>query len=377
MGSKPKQISASRSSAILGLNPYRTEIEIWQEMIEEEYPGYNAEHNLKMPEQKDNPAMRWGLAFEDAICELAEKNFYQKNGKNIVQIDKIKKPRPNFIDENQPAEKIIIEGKRWEKIIGQIIDRERFFKKKKIITCHIDGKYSRTKILHEGKTTSYFYWKENFGEPGTDRIPIMYQSQAQHQLICTGADEVILSVLIFPRRAEEWEKIGWKPQQWEDMSWSIEKWENEVWQNEKRIDIMNWATTLDQMGYFQQYSVKKNIEVQQQMIAFYQWWWEKHIVEKKQPSVSNYDDIRRLWTSPCGTIVASEQLERWCKEYRDLGVELGSTGEMAKRREHLKVMILEEMRRTDSMVDDDSRDKTILRDRGGNKLLSFNGKVLR
>ncbi len=178
MGSKPIGISASRASTIMGINPWSSELEVWQKIMEEVEPGFNAANNYEYPVFEETAQIRWGNAFEDAVIKLAE----DKAGKKIF-------------------------------------DREKLYKYNKFITCHIDGRYQDILSdeiimtrLSEGKTTSFFYWKDNFGDPGTDKIPVQYQSQCQHQMLCTGAEKVILSVLVFPRRVDDWEAMGILPQ---------------------------------------------------------------------------------------------------------------------------------------------------------------------
>jgi len=332
MGSKPIGISASRSSTIMGLNPWQSELEVWQKIMEEREPGFNAANNYELPVFEETAAIRWGNAFEDAVCKLAE----EKN--------------------------------------GLISDREKLFKYNKHTTCHIDGQYFELKegVLHEGKTTSIFYFNDNFGEPGTAKVPAQYQAQCQHQMLCTGAEKVILSVLVFPRRVDDWEDMGWETIQ-EPMNWYLCN------KNDKENPIfpLEWARTLNEMGYFHQYEIPANKETQKMMLEYYENWWEDHIIARRPPEPKYYADIKRIWRAPVGTIIATNQLERWCKEYKDIGVELGVKGPLTKRREQLKMLLLKSMMKLDGDVDEDSRDKTVLRSKTGDKLLSYSGKVFR
>ncbi len=67
-----------------------------------------------------------------------------------------------------------------------------------------------------------------------------------------------------------------------------------------------------------------------------------------------------------------------CKSYREKRqFEISPRGRLGKRREELKVLILKSMRSSDSQLDDESREKTVLRDRQGRKLAQFDGKTFR
>ena len=78
MGSKPIGISASRSSAILGVSKYKTPLEIWLEMKEIDKPGFCKKNGYTLPESavidcwaepRDprHASMRWGLALEGGV----------------------------------------------------------------------------------------------------------------------------------------------------------------------------------------------------------------------------------------------------------------------------------------------------------------------
>jgi len=340
LGSTPSGISGSRAAAVLGLSEWSTPFDVWQKIMEEREPGFNAKRGYTLPEFKEGAPLRWGLAFEDAIVRLSEN----------------------------------AEG-------TEIIDRERLFSVPGLdyITCHIDGAYNDISgnylKLHEAKTTSSFIYRKKWGEPGTDKIPRNYQLQVQHQMMCTGADETIVSVLVFPKMVDDWEKEGWEvfidPYDTNgNGEWIIKR------ENEAHIPDY-WAAVLSQMGYFFQYPVKRNQELIDLMLKKYISFWNYHVLTREPPEPVNYDDIKRLTPEPVGTIIANEQLERWAREYKEIGEELGSNGSLKKRREQLKVMILDWMRKQDATLDDESRDKTILMDSRGHKLVSYNGKTFR
>ncbi len=332
MGSKPIGLSASRGAAILGLSKWSTPFEVWQKICESRQPGFNEKNGYILPIYEESSVMRWGKAFEDAVIKLAEET------QNCL-----------------------------------IFEREKLFTNLKynFITCHIDGKYSDTENrLHEGKTAGFFYYKDNFGKPGTDKIPRIYQIQTQHQMLCTGADEVIVSVLIFPKSVDDWEKAGIEVKHNFAGGWFLHT-------EEHIISLNDWARVLNEMGYWATYPIKRNQKLIDLMIKKYTAFWNDHILTGVSPKPQTYDDIKRMTPEPVGTIIATPQLERWAVEYREIGKEIGGTGPLTKRRDQLKVLILDWMRAQDSILDDDSRDRTLLMDSRGHKLISFNGKVFR
>ena len=329
MGSKPNLISGSRAASILNMNNWQTSLEVWQLIMEERQPGFNKSHGYILPEFNETAVIRFGTAFENANIKITE-NVLKKN----------------------------------------ITKREHQFKKD-FLTCHVDGIIDN-KILFEGKTTSSFYFRNNFGEPGLNKLPRNYQIQIQHNLNVAGLEKAIVAVLIFPEMADKWEEMGWTATEQKLFT-------SEARENYPKISTKpyKWAQVLYQMGFWTTYHIQRNQELIDLMIEKYIAFWHNHILTGIPPEPKNYDDIKRLYNQPKGTIVASDQVERWCFEFKEIGEELGAKGILKKRREQLKVMILNWMRQQDSCIDDDSRERTILRNSRGHKLIGFNGKMLR
>jgi hypothetical protein len=319
MGSKPTGISASRGAAVLGLSPWSTPLEAWSKIMEERQPGFCLAHGIVPPEPPDNAAIRWGNAFEDSVIELAE------------------------LERKQP--------------IGA---REAFFEVAgdTPITCHVDGIYG-SKIgparkdapLHEGKTTSIFAFREKWGEPGSDRIPQEYAVQVQHQMICTGAKSAVVSVLVFPKRVEEFEAVG------------CEATSRDTWRP------ITWAVILKEMGYFHQYEIQANPSTQAEMIEAYRAFWHDNVLNETPPNPENWKDILSLYPEPKGTVIASPEQVRLATEYGQLTKEIG---EAKKQQDILKTKIMQEIKRGASHpIDDDSVEAIVLRDNSGRKLASL------
>jgi predicted phage-related endonuclease len=235
--------------------------------------------------------------------------------------------------------------------------------------------------LHEGKTASSFIFREKWGEPGTDRVPREYQIQTQHQMICTGAEKVIVSVLVFPETPEAWEKAGWEV--YRDFEHFIEgKWmqrhTNHCYNGEDEdydvVDIEarspeTWAEPLAEMGFFHQYAVEARPTLQKAMLSRYRKFWENHVIPGVPPEPENYADIRRLFPEPKTTLVVTEGIERLLSEYSQINAELK---DQEKRQDAIKTKVLDWARQQEGgAIDEDSAEALILRNGSGDKAGSF------
>lgn len=312
MGSKPQGISGSRAAAVLGVSPWKTPLEQAIEILEERRPGFCAERGIEPPPEVDNAAVRWGSAFEDALIGLAESAH-----------------------------------------MSSIRDRELFLEEKlpggADATVHLDGRYLDGAI-HEAKTTTIHTWRDSWGEPGTDRMPGYIQAQVQHQLMmCDAAglpsDLAIVSVLAWPCRTEEWEEMGHVADQ---------------------VDATRWAETLAEMGFFHQYLVESRLSLWKVMREIYAEFWG-FIKREELPPARTYDDVKRMFPEPRGTVVADEKTTRRAAEYKDLGKEIAR---LKKRRDELKAKILIPYITDSSQhpIDNDSVEALVLRDEAGRKI---------
>ena len=337
MGSTPRGISGSRAAAILGLSEWSTPLQVWQEIHEDLEPGWNASRGYLLPEREENAAMRWGLAFEDAIVSLTE----QKTGKAIT-------------------------------------DRERVFSDN-FMTCHVDGMMDieDEPVLFEGKSTNARSYYQKWGEPGTDRIPTSYACQVQHNMMLSGAEKCIVGVLVFPKMVDEWEEMGWLPKinPPDAPSWISYYLVNSETGKQERAQY--WADCLAEMGFFHTYEIAVNPTVQKSMREVYADFWQRFILGDEEPQPGCYDDVRRLFPAPIGTIIASEQVERWITEYDEIGKETSKTGTLGKRREELKTIVLDWARKQDPVMDEASREKTLIMSTNGKKLAQWDGRIFR
>jgi hypothetical protein len=359
MGSTPSKISASRGAAVLGLSEWTTPFEVWQKIMEEIHPGFNADRGYVLPVFEGNAATRWGTAFEDAVIELAE----QAAGDQIID------PEWEYgIDFN---------GNRFG---GAGVQKNEL-----PITCHIDGRYRRSckenNILHEGKTTNSRTYYKKWGSPGSDRIPQSYAIQVQHQMMCTGADSCIVSVLVFPRMVDEWEKMGItvttgkdfpgleKQGYDEPMIWAPADANPEQAHFRKHFTtVRSWAGVFAQAGYFHQYPIQADPAVQAELLKRYTEFWITHIIGETPPAPQNMDDIKRLCPEPHGTVIATEKIERASAERKGIGEE---ESRLKKRKNILSAEIMAAALECDRSVDEESCEKILILDSQGRKLHSY------
>jgi hypothetical protein len=361
MGSTPRGISASRGAAVLGLSEYMTPLEVWQRICEEREPGFNEKHGYILPEKPDSAAMRWGTAFEGAIIELAE----GETGKRILD-------RETFFSVNGYGDEPFFERRMGNELANYI-------------TCHIDGAYDDNDgtpyTLHEGKSTSAIVYREKWGQPGTDHIPRSYQVQVQHQMLCAGAEEDIVSVLEFPKTPDAWESEGWKIEPIEaagvTVNYRLIKYVDGKAALHDIFSPSQWADIFRACGYFHQYPVKANPAAQKRMVEIYREFWHNHVLTGKPPEPRNYEDIKRLFVEPVGTIVCDAAMTAWWREYDAIRKEIGSSGNAKKRQDKLRLRILERARKMDAVLDDESREKVVFRDSEGNKLGQYSKGVFR
>jgi hypothetical protein len=343
----PTGISGSRSSAILGLSKYSTPFTVWQDLMEQIHgDGWNEANGYVYEPFQGNAATEFGKAFEDSIITLTEKQME-----------------------------------------GMILNREHVYSIDDIgplVTCHVDGVFDNGNTprfkLFEGKTANNRVFGMDWGEPGTDRIPTAYQCQIQHNLLCSGLTEAVMSVLVFPATVQDFEAQGWQAHH--D---SI----NGVWflknhETEQIVDPMTWASVFAQIGNFHNYYIEAKPDTQKLLLEMYEDFWQKYVVSETPPEAVDYDDIKRQFSDPKGTLIISETdkqsgelIADAMREYKSVGREIGKAGYLSKRRDFLKTQILKFARDKTTVEDDDSQEKIVFLDETGRKLGSYDGRIFR
>lgn len=350
-------------------------------MKEEQEPGWNKKHGYLLPPPVDNPAVRWGLAFEDAIMKLVE----EKEGCEVINREKLSTKQ--------------IGG------YGGII-----------LSCHQDGQfasgYHAHPVLFEGKTTNHWAYTstrqeiidrlgddgqlENgfntirrWGEPGTDQTPQEYTVQGAVQRICTGAELVKLSVLVFPKAQQDYEDMGWTVTDRKKEGYTIFEKKSPIGEEEEIhkddeinfyrqkqgvhwFNSMYWAHALAQMGNFHTYNLPSHEALETEIIKAVTRFDRNHMQPGIPPDPSNWDDVRRLITQPVGTIIAPAPLTKKLKEISELVKSLGSTSPAQKRLDKLKletIAEIQDLQRSDPIAPPDALE--ILDPDGGDKLATL------
>jgi hypothetical protein len=197
----------------------------------------------------------------------------------------------------------------------------------------------------------------------------------------SGASEAIVSVLVFPRRPEEWESEGLSVES-HDFGDHVGYWLRRVDEHNHAlmIETIKWASVLEDMGLFHQYFVAASPTLQRTLVDAYSDFWHTYVIPEREPDITRYDDVRRAFPAPKGTIVVSEQEEAWITERRMITEEIGASGRLGKRKEELRVLTLKSIcarLKQDSVIDNESTEKVIFRNAKGDKLGSFDGKTFR
>ncbi len=213
--------------------------------------------------------------------------------------------------------------------------------------------------IHEGKTTwnRAFYsikgedyddetgeieFKRRWGEPGTDEVPEEYQVQCAVQRICTGAELVRLSVLVFPKSTQEFEELGITVSQ--ELQSVPDDWDL-IFKDEEgnfldAVHAETWAETFAQIGNFRTYNLPSNKPLESLIIEKIQEFDELYEKTELPPPATEYQDIRRACTQPMGTIIASPEMAAKAQLYSENVRQLGKRGPVAKNNEALKTEIM-------------------------------------
>lgn len=137
-------IGGSDAAAAIGLNPYKTQVDLYFEKIGQAEP-FNG-----------NERTYWGNMLEQPVANcLSEKTGF-----------KLRKHGQTLIAANHP-----------------------------FMGCHLDFKVTGQPIVVEIKTGGFFTRKD-WGASGGDEIPDQYLIQVHHQMICSGYDRAIVGVLL-------------------------------------------------------------------------------------------------------------------------------------------------------------------------------------
>lgn len=152
---RTKYLGGSDIGAILGLSRFRTPLQVWQEKVGQEVPV------------RDSMPLRFGSFAEEFIAL----EYAKQTGSTVAE-----HPEP-FLHPEHPF------------LAGHI---DRFVLEPSCPLFGGDGNLN-TKVLLECKTANPFA-KDDWGETGTDEVPMSYLVQCAWYLLLTGCDRADLAV---------------------------------------------------------------------------------------------------------------------------------------------------------------------------------------
>lgn len=158
-------IGGSDLAALLGLSPYKTPFQLWQEKTGRFQPEFS-------PEQEER--MHWGNVLEDVVA----KHYAELRGCKVQRINAQMAHRD------------------WPVIIGNV-DRVRVTEGSRARWDAEAGRVLGADAVLEVKTASAFAASDGieWGEAGTDQVPQHYWLQVQHYLGIAGLGWADLAVL--------------------------------------------------------------------------------------------------------------------------------------------------------------------------------------
>ena len=139
-------IGGSDAGSVLGLNPYRTPLDLYLEKVGDRSP----------PDLSDNESVRWGTLLEDLVA----REFADRTGLKVRR-------------RNQTLR-----------------HREHDF-----MLAHIDRHIVGEPVGLEVKTTGFFAGKA-LGDDGSDEVPDQWLAQVAHYLEVTGFDAFYIAALV-------------------------------------------------------------------------------------------------------------------------------------------------------------------------------------
>jgi predicted phage-related endonuclease len=258
MGSKPKRISASRVSALFGLNEYLTPIDLWMILCSEEYPEFEYRELVesKNAEISEKAAVKLGLEFEKYIHKYVnfpgekEKYFESPNGLNTAHLD-------NFV----------------------------------ILT--------NSNLNVELKTTSICSWRKRWSTPDINKIPREYRCQVQQQMGLSESKNTDIWCLVFPKTQEELLSLI-------DL------------QDDEKFNIVS---SLSMLGFLHKYTVEFNQEIwniiQEKSVIF----WDKYIKTVTPPPAQGFSDMKKIMKPVNGECIATPEITTKINLYNKINKE--------------------------------------------------------
>lgn len=152
-------IGGTDIGAIIGVSKFATAVDVWQRKLG------------TAPDKETTEAMYWGTVLEDVVAH----EYQRRNGVKVQRVkDMLRHPEHNWMLAN------IDRGIVCPEISGTVRWK--------------NGRLTTRKLL-EVKTANAFAASE-WGEEGSDELPLTYNAQSQWYMGVTGAEECAFAVLI-------------------------------------------------------------------------------------------------------------------------------------------------------------------------------------
>lgn len=163
-------IGGSDLAALMGLSPYKTPFQLWQEKTGRFEPDFS-------PEQEER--MHWGTVLEDVVA----RHYADAKACKVQRINtQLAHPKWPIIIGNLDRV-VLTEGSRarWDASAGRVLGAERV----------LEVKTASAYALRSNGESDTTGW----GEPGTDQIPQHYWLQVQHYMGLAGLPVADVAVL--------------------------------------------------------------------------------------------------------------------------------------------------------------------------------------
>lgn len=239
-------IGSSDVSAILGLSPYKTALQVWWDKLDTAEPN----------DQPPSKASKWGNRLEAAVAE----GFAEETGKQLSTVG-------------------LLRSTRWPWMLA---------------SC--DRRVLGEEALLECKTTSHFLaeqWKD-------DQIPDHAMLQVIHQLAVTGFDRAYVAVLI-GGQDDQYRIVERDQKAIEDLA----EMERVFWQDyvEKNVEPAAQGPDLEFLNTRRRPSADDAVLVGQDFVSLMRQW--SQLGEQKRLCERQQEDVRALMVQKLGDAKAA------------------------------------------------------------------------
>lgn len=249
-------IGGSDVAAMLGASPWKTPHQLWLEKTGREEPSVS-----------DAEAVYWGTVLEDVIAD----RYVGLTGRKVQRVRRI----------------LRIDGTIALANIDRAVVNPEIAGRVTVINGH---KLTTDRILEVKTAHALASRSSDWGEPGTDEVPMHYWLQCKWYLGITGARWCDLAVLF----------------------------------GGQKLAI---------------YTLERDDELFARLLDEAEWWWHAHVVADMPPEPTTVEDARRLWArhEPGKTVAATDDVAAIVTELADLKEQLKAIQEQIDQRE-LKIM---------------------------------------